>query len=496
MNIFYLEKIAFKKFRASSNHKIFKLYYKGMTFSELRHQFPRFYYKSFAYTVTSEGLELEFEYELSPTYRFHPQLLIYGVVAADLAKLTPAVVDAYVFNLGLVEMLSYWKTTCSPQIIVEAGPLDPAQKIWWREVLINGLGEFFFVNQIDFTATEFVTITSSVTPPDSTTLEKLPPPPTPPEITNQDSILIPVGGGKDSVVTLELLKAWQPLTSQLAAFHLNPAPANQDTAQASGLTKQLFVHRQIDPLLAEMNADGFLNGHTPFSALVAFLSTFVAHLNDYHFVALSNEQSSNEGNLVFHGFEINHQYSKSFAFEQAFQTYAAQYLPGSPWYFSLLRPWSELQIAQYFAQFPVYHRLFRSCNRGKKTNTWCGECSKCLFAYLILQPFINPTKLETLFGKNLLADLDLLPIAQELAGYGQKKPLECVGTREESLIAFYLSCQMYQEAGVILPPLLQAIQTEILSQETTLDHRATTLLASWSSHHALPPALATFMERK
>ena len=482
--------------RAWSRILLFKsfitLYYKRMTVSQLRQQFPTFTYRSYDYQLTSEGLHLEFWFELDTQHQFHPSLDIYDIQRDDLERIPLTLLEQYVFHLGLVEMLSYWKTTCSPEIIIQAGALDATQLAWWHRLIMHGLGEFFFVNQIEFTAPDFVNLTSLETPPSSKA--ELQQPPTP-ELPRDARILIPIGGGKDSVATLELLKAWSSFTPQLSALHLNPAQANQETADISGIPHQHYVERHLDPLLGEMNSDGFLNGHTPFSALMAFLSTFVAHLTGYQAIAVSNERSSNEGNVEFLGRDINHQYSKSFAFEQDFQAYMATYFTDAPWYFSLLRPWYELQIARYFAQYPEYHSAFRSCNRGKKTNAWCGECSKCLFAYIILLPFIGEKHLISIFGQNVLANLKLLPIARELVGYAPQKPLECVGTKEESLVAVYLCLQWYIDHQQALPPLLQTVADTVLIHEQNLAQRADKLLSSWNHHHAVPVALQHIMEK-
>lgn len=53
-----------------------------------------------------------------------------------------------IFSLGMVELVSYWKITCSPEVIVEAGVLNDRQILWWKDLYFNGLGEFFYVNDI------------------------------------------------------------------------------------------------------------------------------------------------------------------------------------------------------------------------------------------------------------------------------------------------------------------------------------------------------------
>jgi len=463
----------------------------GTHLETLRATYPVFEYRSYSYQQTESGLELLFEFFISDEHYFKPRTLITGVTQQQLAQLSPQILNWYVFQIGLVEMLSYWKTTCSPQILVKAGELSVEEIAWWHKLLIKGLGEFFFVNQIEFTVPDFVKIISQNSPQPNKDNQS----------TQQDikklsnsNILISVGGGKDSAVTLSLLTAAG--TGGLGTFHISPTFAAQDCARISGIPNQVFIRRELDPHLAEMNAQGFLNGHTPFSALVAFLSTFSAHLFNYSFVVLSNERSSNEGNVVFHDQEINHQYSKTFEFESDFQTYLQTYLApltDYPSYFSFLRPIYELQIGHLFAQFPEYHLIFRSCNRGRKTNSWCGECPKCLFAFLILSPFLTPAQMTRIFGQNLFAKPELLPIALELMGYGQQKPLECVGTHEESVVAAHLALLQYQSLGQPLPKLLELLYTQVLRQETNLNQRTSVLLQSWNSENSLPSEFETIL---
>jgi len=70
-----------------------------------------------------------------------------------------------------------------------------------------------------------------------------------------------------------------------------------------------------------LNAAGYLNGHVPISAYYAFYACFVAVLLGYKFVSISQERSSNEGTVDFHGLSVNHQYSKTFEFEEKFRKY-------------------------------------------------------------------------------------------------------------------------------------------------------------------------------
>ena len=178
-----------------------------------------------------------------------------------------------------------------------------------------------------------------------------------------------------------------------------------------------------------LNQEGFLNGHTPFSALLAFITLLIGVGSGSKYIALSNESSANESTVP--GTDINHQYSKSVAFERDFREYVALHLNSEIQYFSFLRPLNEMQIASLFSQCTAYHEVFRSCNAGSKTDSWCGKCPKCLFTWIILSPFLTRERLTEIFGKDLMRDPELKPIFEELNGTSAVKPFECVGTVEE-----------------------------------------------------------------
>ena len=84
-----------------------------------------------------------------------------------------------------------------------------------------------------------------------------------------------------------------------------------------------------------------------------------------------------------------------------------------------------------FSRFSAYHDVFRSCNVGSKQDIWCGHCAKCLFAYIILSPFIAPDRLNAIFGKSMLDDESLRLEFEQLTGKAATKPFECVGTVSE-----------------------------------------------------------------
>ena len=450
---------------------------------ELRVKHPRFIYESYDAELVEDGLLFTFHFLLEPDIRFAPTLKILGVLDTQWNQLDEKQQHNLAFHLGMAEVLSYWKAAASPEIVVRAGYLDEIQVAWWHNLLIQGMGEYFFVNQIDFTAPEFVTLVVEADPQSPALLSRA---------DSTERVLIPVGGGKDSVVTLEVLGRHVPYMGTLA---LNASQATNDSIAVSASQETIHVRRKIDPKLLELNAAGYLNGHTPFSSVLAFIAVACGVLFNYRDIALSNESSSNEGNQFFHGHEINHQYSKTFDFETRFQHYVSNYLAGGVGYFSFLRPLSELQIARMFAEFEDYHGIFRSCNVGQKTNSWCHNCPKCLFVYTILYPFMTWEQLSKVFTHDLFGREDLLPLARELAGIADQKPFECVGTHEEVRVAFYLSAQKYRDRGEALPIILQTMHDEVLQHSHDWDERAMVILQSWNKQHAIPTDCADLLQK-
>ncbi len=446
-----------------------------MKFEELRKKYFKFVYRGYSWQVKSDKLLVSFDFQIKPDISFKPQLIIKNVGDLEIDK---KVIDNLVFNLGLIEVLSYWKATCSPIIEIKCGNLNKNQIKWWKELIINGMGQFFYTNKIDWRKDDFLKIKVNKN-------KKI--------FKNSDfklkeDILLPIGGGKDSIVSLELLK-----DKNISCFSLNPIQATKDVVRIGKCNDFIQVKRSIDPQLLELNRKGFLNGHTPFSAYLAFLTVLVAVIFDKKYIALSNERSSNEGNLNYLDKEINHQYSKTFDFEKKFRSYSKKYLIKDLEYFSFLRPLYELQITKIFSKFKKYFDYFLSCNEAQKTHSgtkekigkWCGRCPKCLFIYICLYPFVDKKEIINIFGKDLFKEKTSLPIIKELLGVeDHSKPFECVGTYEESLIALYLSWKKEEENE--LPLVLNYFKKEILKNEKDLEKRTKELLSDWNGENRLP----------
>ena len=395
-------------------------------FNALRREFSTFTFVKQTVTRVEGKLSLSFDFSLDDRYTFRPTLEIPARPFFDWDAIPTEMLEVLAFQIGMTELVSYWKIACPKRVVVKPFALTETQKSFWKKLYYNGLGEFLYLNSISVSEADLMEIESGL-PIDSISAPKTFPRNDMGSVRFEERTLVPIGGGKDSVVTLECLRREMPVIPLI----VNPRGATLNCVKTAGYGENDFIviNRTLDSTMLKLNAEGYLNGHTPFSALLAFISVLMAFGSRSKYIALSNENSANEATVP--GTNINHQYSKSIEFERDFRKYVAENLSDNVQYFSFLRPLSELQIAKLFSQCEAYHSVFRSCNVGSKTDSWCGHCPKCLFTWIILSPFLSREKLTAIFGKDLMADESLRPIFEELNGTAPVKPFECVGTVEE-----------------------------------------------------------------
>jgi hypothetical protein len=384
-------------------------------------------------------------------YAFEERYVFHGAVLPLNAERRAALETAMKY-LHLAAGISYYKTAVPREIRVAGGGIGPEAARYFNELYFNGLGEFAFRNGLDlrdcirFPRDGQDTVASSLSLPDVTA--------------------IPVGGGKDSAVTIESLRR---SGEKCLLFSVGNAKPIEDTCRIAGLP-HIVVDRHIDPLLLKLNEQGALNGHVPISAIIAHVIVVAAILVGFRRAALSNERSANTGSLVINGHDVNHQYSKSFAFENMLSTHIREHILASFHYFSYLRPLSELGIARLFAKCEKYHDVFVSCNKafrisGGAISRWCCACPKCRFVFLVLAPFMPKEKLLAIFGKNLLNDPGQADGFDELLGISLK-PFECVGETQECVAAFRL---LSRNGEWMNDCIVRRFETELAAQFPIID---------------------------
>ncbi len=382
-----------------------------------------FYYKNADFNT--ETGRLRFTYAVDNTETLTEEVVFPGAPFT----LTPDEKQALdtIWSLARIAVgISYYKAFLPADIVIEGTGLTATEASFFERFYLQGLGEFAIRNNLDLQGRIHF--------------------PTDPSARRQSfarsvplSALVPVGGGKDSCVTLELAKELTIPATPIAVGEPRPIRACMDI---SGLP-DIILKRTISPRLIELNATGGVyNGHVPITGILAFLLWAAAILYKKRYVMMSCERSANVGNMMQGNLPINHQYSKSIDFEQDFWAITRTITPDFR-YFSLLRPLSEAHIAKLFSEkCTAYFPVFTSCNKAfkldktKRLNHWCSACDKCRFVFLILAPFMDRENLIQIVGHNPLNDTTQTEGYRELLGLSGHKPFECVGEVDECRWAF------------------------------------------------------------
>ena len=394
----------------------------------------------------------------------------------------PAIAETPAFRklldlTAIVLGVSYFKLTAPLQICAPNLALTEAERAFIIDVYENGLGEFYARNNL----MRFGRL--SVSAPEDTSGPIAAP-------ALPDRALLPIGGGKDSLVSVDLLSH---VGTDFTPFAVNPKGPIITSIDKIDIAP-IYVSRSLDKDMIRLSKEpGYYNGHVPSTAINSMIAGLCAVLFGYNQIVLSNERSASEGNVVFDGRETNHQYSKSLDFERLIADVLVNATGGALQYFSLLRPYSEARIASFFTRETKFDHVFSSCNRnfrlaGHDGALWCGECPKCHFVFLIFAPFMAKDRLLAIFGQNLLDQKANEASFRELAGLAGQKPWECVGEILEAAACLY---SLTRHADWHQDAVIKAVKADLFAQygEPALQAALADCLIDSHNHH-IPPALA------
>jgi len=413
--------------------------------------FQTFYFTWYNFDPTT--LKASFSYSFDHEVDFTEIIDFASNELTAISTIDTEIMNTLLFHLSLAVWISYYKLYPTKDLVVETGMLDDHQQKFWKNFYTQGLGEFFYTNNLSpHGLMNFVNGTQK----------------TPQTLFSSDSTtpMVAIGWGKDSLVSIEAIKKLHiPFYTSTFGKDYYLHNVVSDTIWAP----RLVMNRIIDSKLFDMNQQWWYNGHVPISGIIAFVLVTSAYLYDYKYIIMSNEKSANEGNTILEWIEINHQRSKSYEFESDFNEYIWKYLSPDIKYFSLLRWMYEINIAKTFAQYQQYFDTFSSCNNNFKIiesnkttdHRRCGVCPKCAFVYTTLRPFISDEDTQIIFGQELYHNEALIPLYKELLGIEWIKPFECVGTNEEVTYAMYLQYEKIKKNAQI-SPIMELFKNEIL----------------------------------
>jgi len=368
--------------------------------------------------------------------------------APTLAPERVAAFNAALQLLHLIAGVSYYKAGVPPKIDVADGPLDDATADLLDALYLHGLAEFAYRNGLDLrgriafprlgvesSASSRLGAASLATSRDGTAAVGT--------LNLPARTLVPIGGGKDSLVAIEAIKS---IGGAATAVWVGSSSLIAACAERTGLPL-LNIRRELAPELFELNRLGAWNGHIPVTAVNTAILAVAAILYGYDSIAFANERSASVATLEYAGQQVNHQWSKGYAFEQLLGDWLHTHVAADLDFCSLLRPYAELAVTRAFAKLTLYFEVFSSCNRNfkllgpKPVDRWCGQCPKCHFVFLALAPFLPKPRLLSIFGRNLLDDEAQAAGFDALLEYQDHKPFECVGEGAEARAAMFALSQ-------------------------------------------------------
>ncbi len=352
--------------------------------------------------------------------RFVEAVTFEGILLGD----NPAVA-ALAWLWFLLAGLSYYKAGAARRIDLGSTPIGLRGRALLDAALREGLAEYAYKNDLSLEDVAIVGGTDLVGVDGHFDARR---------------VLVPFGGGIDSVVTTSQLSA----DLDQALFVMSPPAGRfaplEATAECTGLDV-VRATRALDPQILAPDPS-FFQGHVPVTAMVTLLAAIGAAATQRGGVVMSNEHSSSAVNLRWKDLEVNHQWSKSYGAEILIAEAVNESVGGGVVVASFLRDRSEVWVSEAFSHLTKYHHVFRSCNRAfrqapeQRYDTWCGECDKCLFINLMLAPFFPRAALRDIFHHEPLSDPARDAQLRVLVGAGASfKPFECVGDPDESAVA-------------------------------------------------------------
>ncbi len=375
--------------------------------------------------------------------------------------------------LHLIAGVSYYKAGVPEQVRIDSYTIDAATAALVETVYLNGLGEFAYRNGLNLRGRFRLPVEGEAFAA--------------PALGLREHALVAIGGGKDSLVSIEALRN---LGIEETVTWIGGSQLIRACAERTGLPI-LNIGRTLAPELFELNRQGAWNGHIPVTAVNSAIMVLAALLQGVDQVVFSNERSASYGSQIPGTGEVNHQWSKGWAFEQAFGEHLERHVAADLHYYSLLRPLSELAVARQFAKSDFYDAHFSSCNRNfhilgeRPVNRWCGVCPKCHFVFLALAPFMPKMRLVGIFGRNLLDDIEQAPGFDALLEFQDHKPFECVGEGRESRAAMAtLAARPEWNEDALVKRFVHEIRPQLEATELQIEP-----LLVLEGEHRIPPAI-------
>lgn len=416
----------------------------------------------FDYKLTHEGQD----YPFTESLRFPLALLDTPAQTRSLRALHLA--------LGV----SYYKIF-TPAQIIQPYRMSADEASFWNEVWRNGLGEFLYINQLS------PEVLAGFNEQDGQSFDG-------PAAAAEETALLGIGGGKDSIVAGELLKQ---LSIPTEGFVM---ATGEQLGQAKAVAETMrvplnIVERALDKRLLDVQElPGAHKGHIPISLIFGLVGTALAIAKGAAYVVVANEASASIPRITWEHGAVNHQWTKSFAFEQQLQAFVRDRVSAGVTYFSAVRQLTSVGVAKLFARHPKYLEVFTSDNSvfridpAKRPNArWSLDSPKSLSSFILLAPWLNEADIVRAFGRNFLDETSLRDLFLEMVGVQGEPPLDCVGTADELALSLNVAVSQGKFVNAALTKL--AREKFVLEDKDWQPELRTAL--ALQPEHALPRAL-------
>lgn len=328
--------------------------------------------------------------------------------------------DSALFLAFIIVGTSYYKAEPTTSVELDHS-LTEAQATFFNKIYQEGLSQFAFENHLTRQdLPEFKHDSSAHNSVSRTTTE--------------NKTLILVSGGKDSLLTAELIREKNHPYQTMYISSQKSYPSI-----IGSFNSPIIVQRLIDT--ENLKKAGGLNGHVPVTLINQAIAIIQAILIGANSIELGIGREGLEPHAWIQDLPVNHQWSKTAEAQDLLHEYIDSNITTDINIDSILSNYTEIEIAEKFAKkcWSKYGNQFSSCNVANYKQTadnrelkWCGKCAKCANSFLLFAPYIKAEEQYKLFGHDLFDDPDLTETFKGLLGVDNvMKPFECIASIDE-----------------------------------------------------------------
>lgn len=355
-------------------------------------------------------------------------IIVFGVLFV-LDLVCVVVVQCVLQLLYLIVGVSYYKVGVLDMVSIDSYSIDVDIVVLVEIIYFNGLGEFVYCNGLNLCGCFWLLVQGVV-------VQVL-------VLGLQLYVLVVIGGGKDLLVSIEVLccVGVDEMVIWIGGLQLICVCVECIGLLILNLGCMLVLE------LFELNCQGVWNGYILVMVVNLVIMVLVVLLYGVDQVVFFNECLVSYGSQILGIGEVNYQWFKGWVCEQVFGSYVWKYVVVDLQYYLLLCLMFELVVVCQFVKIDFYDVYFFSCNCNFYifgeclVNCWCGVCLKCYFVFLVLVLFMFKMCFVCIFGCNLLDDVEQVVGFDVLLEFQDYKLFECVGEGCELCVVMVILVQ-------------------------------------------------------